>query len=229
MSEKIAAIIGATGMIGNYLLEALLKDNYFDIVRAIVRRPCQKTSAKIEMKLVEFNDAESFKLALEGCETIFCCIGTTQKNVKGDKVQYRKIDFDIPLKAARFGKEVGCKKFIIVSSVGANSQSSTFYLKLKGELENAIHSVGLDAVHIIQPSMLLGNRKENRTGESLLQNSIKLISGLLIGSLRKYKAIHGKTVATAMLNAAKKNDKGFFRYSYDQIIKLYNFSLPTIH
>lgn len=227
MSEKIAAIIGATGMIGNYLLEELLKDNYFDIVRAIVRHPYQKKSTKIEVKLVDFNDAESFKLALEGCNTIFCCIGTTQKNVKGDTDLYRKIDFDIPLKAARFGKESGCKKFIIVTSVGANSHSSTFYLKLKGELENAIHSVGLDAVHVIQPSMLLGNRKENRTGESFLQNSTKLISGLFFGSLRKYKAIHGKTVATAMLYAAKKNDKGFFRYSYDQIIKLSNFSQPT--
>jgi len=217
MSEKIAAIIGATGMIGNYLLEALLIDNYFDIVRVVVRRPYQKTSVKIEVKLVDFNDAESFKLALEGCNTIFSCIGTTQKNVKGDNELYRKIDFDIPVKAARFGKEIGCEKFVIVSSVGANSRSTTFYLRLKGELENAIHSVGLDTVHIMQPSMLLGNRKEQRTGESLLQNSMKLISILFFGSIRKYKAIHGKTVAAAMLNAAKKDDKGFFRYTYDGI------------
>ena len=156
MSEKIAAIIGATGMIWNYLLEAILKDNYFDIVRVVVRRPYQKTDPKMEVKLVDFNDAESFKLALEGCDTIFCCIGTTQKNVKGDKEQYRKIDYDIPLNAARVGKEVGCEKFIIVSSVGANSRSSTFYLRLKGESEDAIHAVGLDTVHIMQPSMLLG-------------------------------------------------------------------------
>ena len=229
MSEKIASIIGATGMIGNYLLEALLKDNYFGIVRTIVRRPYQKTSEKIEVKLVDFNDAESFKLALEGCDTIFCCIGTTQKNVKGDKEQYRKIDFDIPLNAARFGKEVGCEKFIIVSSVGANSQSSTFYLRLKGELENAIDAVGLDTVHILQPSMLLGDRVEKRSGENILKNTMKLISGLFFGSIKKYKAIHGKKVATAMLNAAKKNDKGVFKYTYEQIIQLSNFASPTHH
>ncbi|MGZ8557118.1 MAG: NAD(P)H-binding protein [Chitinophagaceae bacterium] len=184
-----------------------------------MRRPYQKTDPKMEVKLVDFNDAESFKLALEDCDTIFCCIGTTQKNVKGDRDQYRKIDFDIPLNAARFGKEAGCEKFIIVSSVGANSKSRTFYLKLKGELEDAIHAVGLDTVHILQPSMLLGERKEQRTGESLLQGSMKLFSGLLFGGMRKYKAIHGKTVATAMLNAAKKNNKGFFRYVYDDIRK----------
>jgi uncharacterized protein YbjT (DUF2867 family) len=220
MREKIATIIGATGMIGNYLLEALLKDDYFDTVRIIVRRPYQKTDPKMEVKLVDFNDAESFKLALEESDAIFCCIGTTQKNVKGDNDLYRKIDFDIPLKAARFGKEAGCKKFIIITSVGANSHSSTFYLKLKGELENAIHSIGLDTVHIMQPSMLLGDRKEHRPAEGLLQGSMKLFSGLLFGGMRKYKAIHGKTVAAAMLNAAKREEKGFSRYTYDDIKKL---------
>ena len=220
MREKIATIVGATGMIGNYLLEALLKDDYFTTVRIIVRRPYPKTDPKMEVKLVDFNDSESFKLALEESDIIFCCIGTTQKNVKGDNSLYRKIDYDIPLKAARFGKEAGCEKFIVITSVGANSHSSTFYLKLKGELENAIHSVGMQAVHIFQPSMLLGERKEKRTGEKLLQGSTKLISGLFVGSLRKFKAIHGKTVANAMLNAAKKNDKGFFRYTYDEINKL---------
>ena len=220
MSERTAAVTGATGMIGNYLLELLLQDNYFSTIRILVRRPYPKTDPKIEVKLVDFNDAESFKLALEGADVIFSCIGTTQKNVKGDTKLYRRIDFDIPVKAARFGKEAGCKKFILVSSVGANSQSRTFYLRLKGELENAIHSVGIDAVHIMQPSMLLGERKEKRAGENLLQVMMKLLSGLFFGSLRKYKAIHGRTVAAAMLNAAKKNEKGFFRYTYNGIIGL---------
>jgi uncharacterized protein YbjT (DUF2867 family) len=220
MREKIATIVGATGMIGNYLLEALLEDDYFSIVRIIVRRPYQKTDPKMEVKLVDFNDAESFKLALEGSDTIFCCIGTTQKNVKGDNNLYRKIDYDIPLKAARFGKEVGCEKFLIITAVGADNHSRTFYLKLKGELENAIGLVGIATVHILQPSMLLGERKERRTGESLLQGSMKLISGVFFGSLRKFKAIHGKTVARAMLSAAKKNDKGFFIHTYDDIKKL---------
>lgn len=220
MREKIATIIGSTGMIGSYLSEALLKDDYFTTVRIIVRRPCQKTDPKMEVKLVDFNDAESLKLALEGSDTIFCSIGTTQKKVKGDNDLYRKIDFDIPLKAARLGQEVGCEKFIIITAVGANSHSSTFYLRLKGELENAIRSVGLHTVHIMQPSMLLGDRNEHRAGEGLLQGSMKLFSGFLFGGMRKYKAIHGKAVAAAMLNAAKKDDKGFFRYTYDDIKKL---------
>jgi uncharacterized protein YbjT (DUF2867 family) len=220
MSEKTAAIIGATGMIGHYLLELLLRDDYFSTVRVIVRRPYPKNDPKMEVKLVDFDDAESFKLALEGTDAVFCCIGTTQKNVKGDKALYRKIDFGIPAKAVRFAREAGCEKFIIVSSVGAASRSKTFYLKLKGELEDTIRDAGIRSVHIMQPSMLLGERKEHRPVEKLLQGSMKFISGLLGGSLRKFRAIHGKTVAAAMLNAAKKESAGFFTYTYDDIVRL---------
>ncbi len=126
MSEKTASILGSTGMIGSYLLDQVLADDYFGTVRVLVRRPYPKKDPRMEVRLVDFNDAESVKLALEGSDVIFSCIGTTQKNVKGDNELYRKIDFDIPLKAARFGKEAGCKSFVLVSSVGANSKSSTF-------------------------------------------------------------------------------------------------------
>jgi uncharacterized protein YbjT (DUF2867 family) len=220
MSEKTAAILGSTGMIGSYLLDLILTDKYYDTVKLLVRRPIQKNSERVEVKLVDFSDAESFKLALEGCDTIFSCIGTTQKNVKGDNQLYRKIDFDIPLKAARFGKDAGCTKFILVSSVGAKSESGTFYLRLKGELEEAIRQVGLDAVYIMQPSMLLGERTEKRTAEKVMQGAMKFLNPVLGGSLRKYRAIHGKTVANAMLNLAKDDRRGFYRYTYDDIKRL---------
>jgi uncharacterized protein YbjT (DUF2867 family) len=220
MSGKTAAIIGATGMVGTYLAELLLQDDYFSTVWVIVRRPYLKTHPKIEVKLVDFNDAESLKLALEGTHAVFCCIGTTQKKVKGDKDLYRKIDFDIPVKTARFCKETDCEKFIIISAVGANSQSKTFYLRLKGEVEEALQTIGLKAVHIMQPAMLLGDRKEQRFVEQIIEVPMKLLSGLLSGSLTRYKSVHGKIVAAAMLNAAKKEEAGFFKYTYDGIVEL---------
>jgi uncharacterized protein YbjT (DUF2867 family) len=222
MSEKIASIIGSTGMIGTYLQALLLKDPYFDTVRILVRRPQGKTHEKLEVKLVNFDDAESVKLALEGSDTIFSCIGTTQKNVKGDKQLYRKIDHDIPVNTARWGKEVGCNKWVMITSVNANANSSTFYLKLKGELEQAIINTGIESIHIMQPSMLLGHRHEKRTGEDMLQGSLRFVSGLFTGSWRKFKAIEGKVVAKAMLNAAKRNEKGVSRYTYDAITSLAN-------
>jgi len=207
MTGKTATIIGVTGMIGNYLYELLKQDKNFDSIRLIVRRPFQHTDIKTEVKLIDFTDAESFRLALEGSDVVFSAIGTTQKKVKGDKGAYRKVDYDIAVNAARFCKMNGCEKFILVSSAGANSKSNNFYLKLKGEVEDAIKAVGLRSVHIMRPSMLIGDRKEFRFGEKIGTPVMKAISFLLPS---KYKPVHGRDVAKAMMAAAKKTDEGFF-------------------
>ena len=212
-----ATIIGATGLIGNYLLEELLKDNNYDTVRILVRRPIELTRPRLEKKLVDFTDAERFRLALEGSDVVFCAIGTTQKKVKGDKMAYRKVDYDIAVNAARFCKMTGCSTFILVSSVGANSKSNNFYLKLKGEVEDAIKAVGLRSVHIMRPSMLIGDRKEFRLGEKMGTPVMKVISFLLPS---KYRPIHGRDVAKAMMIVSKKIGEGFFVYEYAGIKKL---------
>jgi uncharacterized protein YbjT (DUF2867 family) len=218
MSGKTAAILGATGMIGQYLLEQALEDPYFDKVRILVRRPYTNHHPKLEVKLVDFKDAESFKLALEGVDTIFSCIGTTQKNVKRDENLYREIDHDIPVNAARFGKETGVKTFVLVSSVGADSHSRNFYLRLKGEVEKSVIAQGLDAVHIMQPSQLTGNRKEFRIAEKIIIPIMKVVSVFLRGSLKKFRAINGAELAKAMIAVSKTEKKGEFRYTYEAIL-----------
>lgn len=212
-----ATLIGATGLIGNYLLEELLKDNFYHTVRILIRRPLELTHAKLEKKLVHFDDTESFRLALEGSDVVFCAVGTTKKKVKGDKVAYRKVDYDIPVHAAQFCKTNGCNRFILVSSVGANSKSNNFYLQLKGEVEDAVKEVGLKSVHILRPSVLLGNRKEQRTGEKI---SKILMSGLSFLVPSKYKPVHGRDVARAMIAASKTSMEGFFVYEFKEIKKL---------
>jgi uncharacterized protein YbjT (DUF2867 family) len=217
MSKKTATLIGATGLIGGYLLQDLLNDPYFDIVRILIRRPLDLSHPKLEKKLVDFNDAESFRLALESSDAVFCAIGTTKKKVKGNKVAYRKIDFDIPVHAAKFCKESECNKFILVSSIGANSKSNNFYLKLKGEVEDAVKAIGIKSIHIMQPSTLLGARKEFRLGERIAQAIMKIFAFLIPS---RYKAIEAKDVARAMLSAAKKEEEGLFIYDYTKIKRL---------
>lgn len=195
-----ATVIGATGLIGSYLLELLLKDDHFDSLRVLVRRPFESDHPKLEKKLVDFTDAESFRLALEGSDVVFCSIGTTQKKVKGDKEAYRKIDYDITVNAARFCKLNGCETFVFVSSVGASSKSKNFYLKLKGEIEDAVKAIGLKHVHIMQPSLLLGKRKESRFGEKIAQWVMPVFSFLIP---KKYRPVKAKKVAEQMITTAK--------------------------
>ena len=220
MQLKTATIIGSSGMTGSYLFNLLLLDKSFETIRIIVRHNVSKAAANMEIKLIDFEDAAAFKNAIAGSDVVFCCIGTTQKNVKGDKALYRKIDFDIAVNAARYCKETGCEKFIIVSAVGANSKSNNFYLQLKGEVEDAIKVTGINAIHIMQPSMLLGDRNEKRFGEGVVKRVMKLFSFVLIGKAQKYKAIHGKVLAQAMMKVAKNNIFGIFTYQYKEMIQL---------
>lgn len=212
-----ATLIGATGLIGGYLLEELLNDDYFDTVRILIRRPAETSHPKLEKKIVDFNDNDSMLIAMNNSDVVFCSVGTTQKKVKGNKEAYRKVDYDIPVNAARFCKMTGCEKFVLVSSVGANNKGKNFYLKLKGEVEDAVNLVGLKSVHIMRPSMLLGDRKEFRLEEKIGKGIMKVISFLLPS---KYKPVHGRDVAIAMKAAAKKIDAGFFVWEYNGIKQL---------
>ncbi len=211
-----ATLIGVTGLTGGYLLEELLRDEYYKTVRVLVRRPLEISHPKLEKKLVDFSNEESFRLALEGSDAVFCAVGTTNKKVKGDKDAYRKVDYDIPVNAARFCKMTGCSTFVVVSSVGANSKSPNFYAKLKGGMEEAVRAVGLKSVHIMRPSMLLGDRKEFRLGEKIGKLMMTALSFLIPA---KYKAVHARKVAKAMLAASKKKDEGFFIHDNIEIRK----------
>ena len=217
MDKQTAVIIGATGLIGSLLVETLLNDDAFEKVRVLVRRPYAKQHPKLEVCVVDFGNLEDYKNKLGKGDSIFSCIGTTQKKVNGDKEAYRKIDYDIAVNAALLGKEAGFTEYLLVSSLGADEKASGFYLKLKGEIETKIASIGFVGFHIFRPSFLLGNRNETRIGESIMKVVFKGLSSLFFGSMTKYKAIEAQTVATAMATAAKEAFAGKKIYYYDEI------------
>ena len=213
-TTKKATLIGATGLIGGHLLKCLEEDAAYESIRLLVRRPFKPSSPKTTATIIDFGDATSFRNAIKGSDVIFCAIGTTQQKVGGDKEAYRKIDFDIAVNAAHYGQESGCLHFVLVSSVGANSQASNFYLQLKGEIEEAIQAAGLPAVSIFQPSMLLGNRQEKRIGERIGQVAMSTLSFLIPS---KYKPIEASEVAKAMAAIGKQEMSGVKKYTYREM------------
>src|SRR6266446_2159091 len=101
MLQNTVAVIGSTGLVGSQIVDLLKKENACQKIQLLVRRPVEFSHPKLEIKLVNFEDYESLKLALAGCNVVFCAVGTTQDKVKGDQLQYRKVDYDIPVNAAR--------------------------------------------------------------------------------------------------------------------------------
>ena len=217
MIERVATIIGSTGLIGQQLVKQLREDTTYQTVRVLVRRPAPSLGANTETKLVAFDDPESFRLGIEGSEVVFCAVGTTMKKVKGDKAAYRRVDFDIPVQAARLCAETGCSGFYLVSSVGANSASGNFYLKLKGETEEAVTKISVPSIGIFQPSILLGDRNESRPGERFGQAAMQAVSFLMVGRLKRYRPVEAAEVAAAMITAAKLATVGVRVYGYEEI------------
>ena len=220
MSGKTATIIGSSGLIGSWITQFLLEDPFYDYVRILVRKPVAISHSKLEVKLVNFNDTEWLKLCLEGSDAVFSCIGTTNKNVKGDKKLYWNIDHDIPVKVCKLALDTGCQKFIFVSAIGANSQSRNFYLQLKGTTEADIIATGMPQIHIMKPSQLLGERKEHRPVEKFFQNLMGPLSKVMTGTMQKYRAIEGSSVALAMIAASKLNKDGVFQYTYYEMMEV---------
>jgi uncharacterized protein YbjT (DUF2867 family) len=214
---RTATLIGATGLVGGQLLTLLQADPYFTEIRLLVRRPFSGTDRKTVNRLVDFTDAEAFKLAIDGSDVVFCAIGTTQKKVNGDKQAYRKIDFDIAVNAARHCRDTGCPAFVLVSSVGAKATAGNFYLRLKGEIEEAIAALSIPSLSFFRPSMLLGRRSESRPAESFGQAAMKAIAFALPQRLRP---IDARDVAAAMLEAGKDAKQGVHVYQYGEIRKL---------
>jgi uncharacterized protein YbjT (DUF2867 family) len=217
MAQKTATLVGATGLIGGQILQQLLEDPDFAIIKVLVRRPIDLTHPKVQLIILDFADEAAYQAAIAGSDEVFCSVGTTLKQVNSDMVAYRKIDYDIPVNAARFCAATACPKFLLVSSIGADSQSRNFYLKLKGEVEEKVGSLGLPTVSIFRPSMLLGQRAEFRLGERIGQVLMGVL-GFLIPA--QYKAIDVKTVAKAMVAVAKKDTVGVQFYTYAEMMGL---------
>jgi uncharacterized protein YbjT (DUF2867 family) len=216
MYEQTAVVIGATGLVGTHLLGQLLNDDSFSHVRILVRKPISLNHPKLETVITDFNNYEAYQKNIGTGDCLFCCIGTTNANVKGDKMEYRKIDFDIPVNAARFGKKAGFQQFLIVTAATANSKSFNFYNRIKGEVEEVIATLGFQSFHIFRPSVLLGNRKEQRTGESIFKQIFKAISFLLPPA---YKPIDANDVASAMIKAVKKGTPGMNIYYFKEMMQ----------
>ncbi len=212
-----AVVLGGTGMIGTSLVEQLSKNDRYSAITMLVRRATAVQLPKVTSVIVNFGDENDVRSKMGTGDVIFCALGTTQSAVKGDKDAYRKVDFDIPLMVAKHGLDSGFKSFVLVSSIGADAAASNFYLRLKGQTENALEKLGIPSLHIFRPSLLLGKRKSFRLGEKIAQVIMPVAANLMFGKIKKYRPIQGDTVAAAMIQAATSNKTGTTIYHYDEI------------
>lgn len=203
-----AVIAGASGLIGSSLLRILLDAQQYNKVLVLVRKELPVQHKKLVQLVIDFDKPDEYQAAITG-HAVFCCLGSTQKKTP-DRAAYRKVDHEYPLKLAQLAKQNGVEQYHLVSALGANARSANFYLKMKGETEEDIQNAGLKRLDIYQPSFLTGRRTEHRPRERFVNSLVKFIDPLLIGGLKKFRSIPGKTVARAMFNQSLKTEEGIF-------------------
>jgi uncharacterized protein YbjT (DUF2867 family) len=199
---KKAILFGASGFIGSCLLHDLLDNKDYEQVSVVVRKTLGLNHPKLNELIGDYHNLHLLKDKIDADE-IFITLGTTRKKTP-DRGEYYQIDHDYPVKAAKIAREAGAKSVFVVTAVGANPNSSVFYIRTKGETERDILSLNFEHTCFFRPSMIMGNRKESRRLEKTLIKVWAFINPLLIGkSLNKYRGLDGRDIATSMMNAAK--------------------------
>ncbi len=214
--DNTALVIGATGLVGSHLVTRLLQDERFGKVVIFVRRTTGIADSKLEEHIIDFEKPEQWKHLVNG-DVLFSSLGTTRSKA-GSKDAQKRVDYDYQYQFAEAAAGNDVPVLVLVSSVGAKASSPLFYTRIKGELERDVQALSFEKVVIVQPGPLYGEREEQRTGEELGMRVVGAMNR--IGLMKKYRPIHGDTVALAMINACLDNRKGKYTYSDIQLFGL---------
>lgn len=209
-------ILGATGLVGQQVLDLALHDPRIGRITAPTRRPVAEYP-KLSNPRVDYRN-------LAGtdwwhADAVICALGTTLK-AAGGKTGFREVDFAFVRDAAWLAKRAGVTRFVLNSSLGADPDSANFYLKTKGEAEQALAAMGFSALTLVRPSLLDGGpRPEPRPGEQA-----GLWLGKRLGRLvpPRYRPVATRAVANAMLESALSPKSGLHILENDRILLDYS-------
>lgn len=204
--KRSALVAGATGLVGSSVLNRLLCDPAYVRVVALSRRPLDIEHPQLSVVHSDFSD-----LAARGPELrtddVFCCLGTTLRSA-GSRTAFEDVDYRMVLDLARATHAAGAQQFVVLSALGASERALSFYSRVKGRMERAVDSIGFEALHILRPSLLLGERREYRRWEALAQRYAPLLRPLCAGPLRRYRPVPADEVAEAMVRLALRGRLG---------------------
>lgn len=219
-------VIGSSGLVGTTLVRLLAAHPGVSEVICPMRRPAVPLSAKHRPVQIDFEDLEAANPEIFKAETLVSAMGSTIKKA-GTPEAFRHIDFDLVLQFCKKARSYGVKRMVLVSAEGASSRSRVLYLKVKGDLENAIAELGFESYQILKPSLLLGNREESRPLEKLAIHLAGPLRHLFQGPLANHRPILATDVASAAANAVIKPVQGIQIYAGDRLDQLARLSTQT--
>jgi uncharacterized protein YbjT (DUF2867 family) len=209
---KVANVIGASGLVGNQIINQLLFHSEFDKIRIFVRRKTRFIHPNLEERIIDFDRPEEWRHLVQG-DVLFSTLGTTIKTVKTKENQYR-VDFTYQYEFAKAASENGVSSYVLVSSMGASPRSAFFYSRMKGELEEAVKKLNFKKIIIFRPSILRGNRAERRLGEKIALILSRFFTRFIF---RKYRPTPVHLLASKMISLSKTQTEGFLLIENDDL------------
>ncbi|MBT3065238.1 NAD(P)H-binding protein [Rhodoferax sp. U11-2br] len=204
---RVVLVAGATGLIGREIVALLLADRTVESVHCLGRRPLALKHPKLQNHVVDFSAIP----ALPKVDECYIALGTSIK-VAGSQEAFKTVDLDAVVAVAKAAKIAGVTKLGVVSAMGANPKSRVFYNRVKGEMEFALASLGMQSLVIARPSLLDGNRaalsQPERGGEALGLMLMRILRPLVPAN---YRAILAKDVAHALIYAVQSAKPGVVR------------------
>lgn len=205
---RTAVIAGYTGLVGKQLLAQLLHDPRYAGLVGIGRREPPQADAKLKWVKSDLTDLNKIGSKL-AADDAFCCLGTTLR-AAGSKAAFEAVDYHMVVNFARAAHGAGAKRMFLVSSLSASPKSPIYYSRIKGRAEQALREEAFDTLHVVQPSLLLGERTEARPGEIVAQRLAPVFNLAMVGPLAKYRAIRAEDVAGALVELSRREDRGVF-------------------
>ena len=212
-SETVAWLVGASGLSGGLLLEALLEAPDFARIYAVTRRPLSREHPRLANRIVPFEQLEG-QLRGAACTTAFCCLGAS-RNAAPEEA--RAVDLECVLAFARAAKAAGAGRFVYLSCAGALQGPRKPGPHLKREAEAALEALGFASLDILQPGPLLAVRRELRPADLVLLAAAPFVNLASFGARTPRRSVSARTVAGAMLGAARTGRRGVYRYTYSAI------------
>lgn len=213
-----ALLLGATGLVGGQVLDLLLDDPAYGRVVVLGRRPVDRSHPRLHQQVADLGRVEEHA-ALFAVDDVFCCLGTTIR-AAGSREAFRRVDHDYVVSSARVAAGAGARRYLLVTAAGADSRSRFFYNRVKGDAEAGVRAQPFEGVVILRPSLILGPRAERRAAEALAQRVAPALGWMMIGPLRRYRAVQAGTIARAMLRLARERPRGVRMVENDEIQRI---------
>ncbi len=215
--NKRIALVGATGLIGQRVIEICSAGDRVRIVGIARREVALPEGARMEMFVAEPSKWGEVLEAIRP-RALICALGTTWKKSGKDEVAFRAVDQELVLQTAHAAKQAGLRNFVAVSSVGADHKAKNFYLRVKGETERELSKVGFKRLDILRPGLLKGHRKNDpRFAEFMGILASPVVDPFLSGKWKGYRSIKAQTVAEAALGLSMRQAAGRFTHDNDAI------------